>query len=360
MNDLEGKIQQLKEKICLNPDEPLNYKELGNIYFELNDLEEAKNNYCKALDIDSGYYLACHNLGLVYAKMGHFEIAIDYFKRALAINKDYLPASEVLGGIYAKLEMYLEARKVFEDALKVNPLLLDFKLNLVKVMIKLGEYESAKEILDGLVIEETSTQACVLMADILAKIGKTEEAIDTLKAFYSVGERCTDFDFALGKLYFVQKKYDLTITHLEKCLDMDYLDYEFYYCYSIALDLSGRQEDAIKYYNQILKIQPDAVHALYRIGLDHQMKGEFKASLECFQEIVSLNFDDQLTVKSLYALGYSYRCLKEYSVAVTHYEASLRLNYNQKECCEALSTLYKILGNIELSNEFFEKMKIFS
>ncbi len=71
---------------------PLSYFYLGNCYLKLKELDKAKKNFLKALELDPSNP-ACHNnLGVVFASLEEFQQAKNCFRKALALKADYLDA----------------------------------------------------------------------------------------------------------------------------------------------------------------------------------------------------------------------------------------------------------------------------
>ena len=59
--------------------------QLGELYFNTGQIEEADNSYTAALASFDNYYLALSGLGKVYAAQGRYDRAIEYYQRAIAI-----------------------------------------------------------------------------------------------------------------------------------------------------------------------------------------------------------------------------------------------------------------------------------
>lgn len=55
------------------------YANLGNAYYDLGEIEQAKFAFTKALDIDEDYFFAKFGLGIYYTETKDYEKALEYF-----------------------------------------------------------------------------------------------------------------------------------------------------------------------------------------------------------------------------------------------------------------------------------------
>ena len=100
---------------------PKAYVKLGDFYVKEGRLDEAIEQYKKALSINHTYTEAHNSLGLVYIKKGMLGEAIEELKTALVINPNLMEAHNNLGLVYSKKGMPSEAIEEYKKALKINP-----------------------------------------------------------------------------------------------------------------------------------------------------------------------------------------------------------------------------------------------
>ncbi|MFA5143528.1 MAG: glycosyltransferase family 39 protein [Candidatus Omnitrophota bacterium] len=82
-------LAEIKEYICLYPDDAEGYKALGDIYLDMKDRPKAETAYRKALRLDPEYFRAANNIGAMMAMRGDIAGARRYFKRAVTIYPFY-------------------------------------------------------------------------------------------------------------------------------------------------------------------------------------------------------------------------------------------------------------------------------
>lgn len=86
-------VVDIAEKLLV--DSPKNariWSSLGNAYFQLDSIANAKESYTKAMQFDPEHPEYSNNLGLTYASLGEKEKAEHYYRNALVLNSDYVEA----------------------------------------------------------------------------------------------------------------------------------------------------------------------------------------------------------------------------------------------------------------------------
>jgi len=100
---------------------PRLYLNLGNTYFENNDLENALVNYRKCIEIMPDYAVAYGNIGSVYLRKQDRVKAEEYIKRAVELRYNYPIAHYNLGLIEFQKGSYNEALDSFTTAVEQLP-----------------------------------------------------------------------------------------------------------------------------------------------------------------------------------------------------------------------------------------------
>jgi tetratricopeptide (TPR) repeat protein len=97
------------------------YNNIGLIYYELKNYNEAIINMNKAITLNPYYEIAMANLGVVYIEITDYELAEKYFIRALEINSANGVALGYLSNMYFNMQKYNEAMQVLELGLHFYP-----------------------------------------------------------------------------------------------------------------------------------------------------------------------------------------------------------------------------------------------
>ena len=109
----ERLLQKAVEREPQNPDY---HFELGNLYVERQNLEEASREFEQALMISPRHLAAHYNLGLVYRELGGTAEARDEFQKVLELDPGNVKAQLQIGYSYQAEGFFEEAQQAFETA----------------------------------------------------------------------------------------------------------------------------------------------------------------------------------------------------------------------------------------------------
>ena len=77
-----GEIEDAKEDVRNNPDDPEAHYDLGYAYYELGKYKKAIKSYKQAIKLNPDDALLHYELGFAYGESGKFQEAIESFKQA--------------------------------------------------------------------------------------------------------------------------------------------------------------------------------------------------------------------------------------------------------------------------------------
>lgn len=97
----------------------------GIAYQQLQDLDNARKYYEKAIKLQPMYPEAINNLGTIYFAKKSYRRAIEQYKKALRIRPDSSSMLSNLGTAYFARKNYDEAAKVYQEAVAIDPEVFD-------------------------------------------------------------------------------------------------------------------------------------------------------------------------------------------------------------------------------------------
>jgi protein O-mannosyl-transferase len=118
---LDEAIQQYERALDLEPDFPEAHSNLANELAAQGKRDEAIAHYERALQLEPRYLDAHNNLAVQLARQGRLAEAIPHWERALQIKPDYTEAEYNLGRALAQQGKTAEAIHHFEQALRLAP-----------------------------------------------------------------------------------------------------------------------------------------------------------------------------------------------------------------------------------------------
>ena len=108
-------------------------------------LDEAVEEYLRALAVEPDNYLAHNKLGIVYGKQGLTQKALQEFRLSLSIKPDQGMAHSGMAWIFAQTHQFSQAAGEFTQALHFDPEDADTHNGFGVALFQQGEYEKAIE-----------------------------------------------------------------------------------------------------------------------------------------------------------------------------------------------------------------------
>ncbi len=143
-NALQKQMTVAMDRTKSDPNSAANWVNLGWVYFQQGQYNQALAQYKKAMDIDPNYYPAHYNLGLAYMQVKKFDLAAESLKKAISIERKSGAAYLNLGVSYNQLGKYDEAIKYLQQAYKFNPGSVDVLYQIGFAYEKAGRKNDAK------------------------------------------------------------------------------------------------------------------------------------------------------------------------------------------------------------------------
>jgi tetratricopeptide (TPR) repeat protein len=146
-NDLIDEIELLfkvDKKIRLLHQHVPHFK-LGSVFYNMNFIDEAIDNFSRAIDIDPNYIPAYIRLGkCFYAKNDH-ESAVETLEKAYVLKPEFPDVSNSLGVGYTLLQDYERAAELLQQAIRKNPDYEEANFNLGIVLFRSTLVDSEDE-----------------------------------------------------------------------------------------------------------------------------------------------------------------------------------------------------------------------
>ena len=308
-------VQRSEE--CNDEDEAVSYINLGTVHSDLGDLEQAKENYeraltiyLKKLDPDHLDVAICYNnLGTVHSDLGDLEQAKENYERALTIylkklDPDHLNVATCynnLGTVHSDLGDLEQAKENYERTLTIRVKKLDpdhLKVatcynNLGTVHRNLGDLEQAKE---------NYERALTIY---LKKLDPNH--LHVAMCYNNLGNVHRN----LGDLEQAKENYERALTICLKKLDPDHLDVAM--CYNNLGNVHrnlGHLEQAKENYERALticlkKLDPDHLHVAMcynNLGTVHSDLGDLEQAKENYERALTIRLK-KLDPDHLYVLA---------------------------------------------------------
>lgn len=218
--DFYGALKSLDESIKLNPNDAESYFARGYVHQERKENLEAAGDYTQSLKINPENSLALNNLGVIAGNTGNYSLALERYKEAI---DQY--SSE--GYYYINAISALARQRKFKDAAYYYALYKKKNLNFQMQEQSTEFYDSFLEAITKNIPEENYTQA----------LSNIDLSISGFKKKFATDERDMLNEMIGFRAYVLEK--------------------------------SGKEEEALKIYQQVLLTvpqQPDIIEGMERIN----------------------------------------------------------------------------------------------
>lgn len=142
-----SKLQEALSYARKLPNKTTSWIQLGQVYYDLGQLNEALEAYKKALTIDPTDSDVYRSMAQCYYMSKKYETAIKYFKYAKQYSNNDIDTSlidENIGICYHKLNQFNEAYPYLKSAFEANPKIKGNLYNFISVCANLDKKEDAK------------------------------------------------------------------------------------------------------------------------------------------------------------------------------------------------------------------------
>jgi superkiller protein 3 len=173
----------LKKALELNPRDDVAYVELGRLYRDQGQFQQAGECLKKALELNPGNAEAYLQLGLVYhGKQRQFQQAEECFKKTLELNPGNAEAYIGLGNLYRDQGQFQQEEDTYKKALELNPENHWAYIGLGNLYRDQGQFQQAEECFNkALELNPGNDRAYVELGWLYRHQGQSKQAEDTYK-----------------------------------------------------------------------------------------------------------------------------------------------------------------------------------
>lgn len=335
------------------------YSALGSLLLRTGDVENAKINIEKALELSPDYAIAIDNLGTVYLAQGDLEAAEHYFKKAVEINPNthaayyHLAQLECNRGNYPMCLTYVNKCLAWQGY-------SSYAYNLKGDALRLQGNEAAAIVAYKKAVEispENLTPYANLAA-IYESRKDFELALDCYKTILSINPESEQTLLKVADMYQESGRYDDAIIFYDKLtgnlhseavkgLASAYYGIALHAINNISFASDKRLLDAYGYLNRAIELNPNDLElylAKAKIASLLNMQAESADTLSAILNKRGNSIDDYLI------RGDAYIILGNYKVAFDQYKAAVGL---AKTVDDKL-----FLGEILIFNKLFDEARM--
>ena len=161
--------------------DPLNAKAhyyLGNLYYQVNQLEASERAFLDALCLDAENETLWFHLGNAFYKDMKWDEALKCFENAVKLNPQFIQSWNNLGLIYSEKAIFDQAAVCYQQALALDPTNIDASTNLGGVFLRNGNYEKLQTHYEAVLkLDPHNSEAYINLGSGASECGEFEKAL---------------------------------------------------------------------------------------------------------------------------------------------------------------------------------------
>jgi tetratricopeptide (TPR) repeat protein len=213
-------------------------------------VDAAIEAYQAAINADSGFADPYLNLGVIYFDREDFENASAMFARFTELNPGSYDGFRSLGYTCIETKDIRTGAAAFEAGLKLKPKDPDLLEGYAELYFEAGKWKEAIERFNAYLPENpTDKRALNDLAKAYHEAGRTQDAIATYEKALKVDPNYWMAHFQLGSLYLDEKAYERAAKEFEKSAGLNKKHWKSFYNLGIARQALETQEDYIEAYH---------------------------------------------------------------------------------------------------------------
>ncbi|KAG0718523.1 UDP-N-acetylglucosamine--peptide N-acetylglucosaminyltransferase subunit [Chionoecetes opilio] len=353
---LQEALENYRHAVRLKPDFIDGYINLAAALVAANDMEQAVQAYVSALQYNPELYCVRSDLGNLLKALGRLDEAKACYLKAIETRPDFAVAWSNLGCVFnAQGEIWLAIHH-FEKAVALDPNFLDAYINLGNVLKEARIFDRAvAAYLRALNLSPNHAVVHGNLACVYYEQGLIDLAIDTYRRAIELQPNFPDAYCNLANAL-KEKGQSLCVEPPMPCLQVS----EAEECYNTALRLcpthadslnnlanikreQGFTEDATRLYLKALEVFPEFAAAHSNLASILQQQGKLNEALMHYKEAIRI----QPTFADAYSnMGNTLKEMQDIQGALQCYTRAIQINPAFADAHSNLASIHKDSGNI--------------
>ena len=253
-----------------------------------------------------------------------------------------------LGVLLASAKQYDMARRELEKANALQPETFEILFNLGQTYLLSGDYAKAEVILNrALKLKPDSSAALYLLAQVYSHQDRSVDALDLLARAHKLDPQNTDIIFLLARVSMTQNYFEDAIPLLESGLKIAPKRADLHAALGESYFMAGKVEKAIDEFKALIAIDPSARSYAF-LGLSYRHLGRFDEARKYFQEGLKL---DPHNASCLFNMGYIEGRQGNQAAAERLFQQALKSNPDYSEALLELA-------NLRIADKKFEEAAV--
>ena len=287
-NDLPQAKAAIQKAIQAAPHKAKPLVILGMIYRRLGKLEKSETTLKKATDLDPNFGEGHLQLAKTYILLNKNNKAAKSAELALEFDPDNDVVHGPLGIAYVQLGRYPEARNKLEKAIELNPKSGQLYFMLGKTYELLGEKKRATKFYEkALTFDPNSLEALTRLGRLYVEFKMPEKASENLKKAIKFNPQSIDLWELLGYAYTDLQLYEKAANSYRKAINLNDKDGFLHRQLGTLLFHLKKYPEAAQAFSQAITFAPKDWEAHLRLGLTLVMQNKYDQAWAQYETLKS-------------------------------------------------------------------------
>ena len=276
------------------------------------------------------------NLIRAYLAAGNTSQALQQAHQLSVAHSQDVQLHFTLGLELASAKQYKASQLELEQANALQPETLEILHNLGQIYVREHEFAKADVTLNrALKLKPDSAETLYLLAQVYSEQGRPLDALELLARAHKIAPNNTDVIFLMARISMMQNYYEDAIPLLESGLKVAPQRADLHAALGESLVMSGKAEKAIDEFNDLIALEPSARSYSF-LGLSYRHLGRFDEATKYFNEGLKL---DPHNASCLFNLGFIEERQGNYARAGERFQQALRSDPDFSDALLELSNL---------------------
>jgi tetratricopeptide (TPR) repeat protein len=317
-------------------------------------VDEAKENFRKALALNPDLEEAHHNLGVILDEKGQSIEAIEHYRQAIELKPDMVPARNNLGAALLAQGNTDEAVEHLLKALQWNPEFSELYNNLGLARFKQGNItEAIGHYSKAVQLDPDSAEAHFNLGVALSEQGKNKEGIQHIQKALALNPDYAEAHNNLGGQLLSQGNIDDALVHINRALAINPELAEAHNNLGIIMIRQGKLDAAISHFQNAVRLQPDFTLAQNNLARALAISGSKNLEIAGMKKELAARPDDPALH---YKLANLYLGQRELNRAIIEFEKALALQPGFLAAQNNLAMALAADGQYDRALNAFEKL----
>ncbi|MBV8274143.1 MAG: tetratricopeptide repeat protein [Verrucomicrobia bacterium] len=207
------------DAVSKNPDCWVGHYDLGFVFLQKGQVDEAIRRFQKALEINPNFKEAHSNLGVALGQKGQVDEAVAQFQKALELGPEYARGHYNFGYTLLQKGQLDEAVAQFQKALEINPNYVEAHTNLGLALLQKGQVDDAvAQFQKAAEIDPNSFMTHYNFGVALVKKRQLNDAVGQYQRALEINPKSLEAHYNLGLALFQKRQPDEAITQFREVL----------------------------------------------------------------------------------------------------------------------------------------------